>query len=234
MLRKDLAPPIEVHLCPLAGPWEPTREAGPTAPPRPDAVPGFDILVETRAFRSRSQRPIIARFMSLWVAASHSVSCGTTTATPRRSQAIAVALRPPTQRASRWPPNSRYRRSPSATEENANTNASTMVIRSRFCSATDDPAAVDPTPPPIRSERPPPLPECSNTNTNMPRAEATSKTTKIAVSTAPPTDHTLLEHAPFAHAPFAHVLLEHVLLEHRLPDQGHFDPDVSTSLTQCS
>jgi len=89
MLRKDLAPPIEAHSSPLAGPWEPTREAGLTAPP--DGVPSFDILVGARASRSLSQRPIVARFASLSVSVSvsasvsHGISCGTTTATPGRS-----------------------------------------------------------------------------------------------------------------------------------------------------
>src|SRR4051812_27132055 len=53
------------------------------------------------------------------------------------------------------------RTSPCATIAAAHTMPTKIVIRSRFFSTTDEPDNVEDTPPPNRSERPPPLPRCS-------------------------------------------------------------------------
>src|SRR3954452_22548025 len=53
------------------------------------------------------------------------------------------------------------RTSPCATIAPAHTMPTKIVIRSRFFSTTDEPDNVEDTPPPNRSERPPPLPRCS-------------------------------------------------------------------------
>src|SRR4051795_6854439 len=49
-----------------------------------------------------------------------------------------------------------------------------IVIRSRFFSTTDEPDSVEDTPPPNRSDRPPPLPRCSKISRTSTRLVTTS------------------------------------------------------------
>src|SRR5580693_7138353 len=68
------------------------------------------------------------------------------------------------------------------TIEPTHRSASTMVIRSRFFSTTDEPPCCEVKPPPNMSDRPPPLPLCSRTKTInsrlvMPRITSSVTTT---------------------------------------------------------
>src|SRR5579884_440107 len=60
--------------------------------------------------------------------------------------------------------------------------ASTMVIRSRFFSTTEEPPCCEVKPPPNMSERPPPLPLCSSTKTISSRL-VTARMTSSAMTT---------------------------------------------------
>ena len=67
--------------------------------------------------------------------------------------------------------------------ENANTTAIAMVNRSRFFSATVDPAAAEPTDDPNMSDNPPPRPLWSKIKTMSAKEERTSTPTMTSVST---------------------------------------------------
>ena len=58
-----------------------------------------------------------------------------------------------------------------------------MVIRSRFRSTTDDEPSVEDTPPPNRSDKPPPLPLCRRTSRTITRLTMI-RMTESAISTA--------------------------------------------------
>lgn len=68
-------------------------------------------------------------------------------------------------------------------EQNANRTATVTVMRSRFFSATVEPAAAVPIEDPNMSDRPPPRPECKRIKTMRAKDEAISIPMRTSVST---------------------------------------------------